>query len=82
MCHTKLDVGVNERPVEIDRLLVVLGGLGKLGQDEVQLGTVVVDIGVVLVVSNGKLEVVGRGVLVTKLQVQAGALDVALNQGR
>jgi hypothetical protein len=65
LCHTELDVRVYERAVEVNRLLVVLGGLGKLGEDEVQLGTVVVDIGVVLVVGNGKLEVIGGGILVS-----------------
>jgi hypothetical protein len=65
LCDTELDVRVDERAIEVDRLLVVLGGLGKLGQDEVQLGTVVVDIGVVLVVVNGKLKVIGGGILVS-----------------
>ena len=56
---------VDERAVEVNRLLVVLSGLGKLGEDEVQLGAVVVDIGVVLVVGNGKLEVIGGGILIS-----------------
>jgi hypothetical protein len=58
-------VGEDEGAVEVDRLLVVLGGLGELTQDEVELGAVVVDVGVILVVGNGKLEVVGGGILVS-----------------
>jgi len=96
--HTELDVRENEGAVEVDRLLVVLGGLGELAQDEVELGAVVVDIGVILVVGDGKFEVIGSSILVscstvrkacggrevtrlTELQVQAGALDVALDKG-
>ena len=82
LCHTELNVGVDESAVEINRLLVVLGGLGKLGQDEVELGAVVVDIGVILVVGDSKLKVVSSSILVAELQVQAGALDVALDQRR
>jgi len=63
--HTELNVGENEGSVQVDGLLVVLGSLGKLTQDEVELGTVVVNIGVVLVVVDGKLEVVGGGILVS-----------------
>lgn len=55
----------NEGAVEVDRLLVVFGGLGKLAQDEVELGAVVVNIGVILVVGDGKLEVVSGSILVS-----------------
>lgn len=95
--HTKLDVGVDESTVDVNRLLVVLGSFCKLSEDEVELSTVVVDVGVILVVGNGELEVISGGILVsykslernpsksqlkhTKLKVQAGTLDVALHQG-
>lgn len=65
MCDTELDVGEDEGAVEVNGLLVVLGGFGELAEDEVKLGTVVVDIGVVLVVVDGELEVIGGGLLVT-----------------
>jgi hypothetical protein len=58
-------VRVDERTVEVDGLLVILGGLGELTQDEVQLGAVVVDVGVILVVGDGELEVIRSGVLVS-----------------
>lgn len=64
LSHTKLDMGVDEGPVEVDGLLVVLGGLGEFTKDEVQLGAVVVDVGIVLVVGNGQLKVIGGSVLV------------------
>lgn len=63
--HTQLDVRVDEAAIEVDRLLVVLRGIGELAQDEVELGTVIVDIGIVLVMSNGKLEVIRCSVLVS-----------------
>lgn len=65
LSHTELNVRVDERPVEVNGLLVVLGGLGELSQDEVELGAVVIDIGVILVVSNCELEVIGGSVLVS-----------------
>lgn len=55
----------NKGAVEVDRLLVVLSGLGELAQDEMELGAVVVNIGIILVVSDGKLEVVGSSILVS-----------------
>jgi hypothetical protein len=65
LCDTELDVGEDERSVQVDRLLVVLRSLGKLAQDEVELGAVVVNIGVILVVVDGDLEVISGGILVT-----------------
>lgn len=62
--HTELNVRVNERTVEVDGLLVVLGGLSELAQDEVELGAVVIDVGVILVVSDGELEVIRSSILV------------------
>lgn len=62
-------MGEDERAVEVNRLLVVLCGLGEFAQDEVQLGAVVVNIGVVLVAVNGELEVVSSGILVSYLIV-------------
>lgn len=63
--NTKLDVGVDESTVEIDGFLVILSSLGELSENEVKLGAVVVDVGVILVVGDGELEVVGSGVLVS-----------------
>ena len=60
----------NEGAVEVDRLLIVLGGLGELAQDEVELCAVVVNIGVILVVGDGKLEVVSGSILVSCLIVK------------
>lgn len=65
MCDTELDVGEDEGAVEVNGLLVVLGGFGELAEDEVKLSAVVVDIGVVLVVGDGELEVISGGLLVT-----------------
>jgi hypothetical protein len=55
----------NEGAVEVDRLLVVFSGLGELAQDEMKLGAVVVDVGIILVMSDGKLKVVGSSILVS-----------------
>jgi hypothetical protein len=49
----------DELRVEVDGLLVVGGGQGELGKDEVKLGAVVEDVRVVGVVLDGKLEVMG-----------------------
>lgn len=43
---------VDEVAVQLNGLLVVLGGVGKFSEDEVKLGTMIVDVGVILVVSN------------------------------
>lgn len=58
-------MGVDKGTVEVNRLLVVLGGFRKLPKDEVELSTVVVDVGVILVVSDSEFEVIRRGVLVS-----------------
>lgn len=55
---------VDECAVEIDRLLVVLGGLGKFPEDEMKLSAVVVDVRVVLVVGDRKLKVILSSFLV------------------
>lgn len=65
----------DEGPVEVDRLLVVLGGLGELSQNEVELGTVVVDVRVILVVGDGELEVVCGSVLVSYNRVRSEIQD-------
>lgn len=65
MSHTKLDVGVDKGTVEVNRLLVVLGSFRELSEDKMELGTVVVDVGVILVVSDGELEVIGSSILVS-----------------
>lgn len=65
LSHTKLDVGVDECTVKVNRLLVVLGGFCKLPENEVELSTVVVDVGVILVVGNGELKVISGGILVS-----------------
>lgn len=62
--HTKLDVGENEAAVKFDRLLVVLGRVRKLTKNEVKLGAMIVDVGVILIVSNREVKVVGCGFLV------------------
>jgi hypothetical protein len=49
----------DELGVEVDGLLVVGGGHGELGKDEVELGAVVEDVRVVGVVLDGKLEIMG-----------------------
>ena len=71
---TELDVREDEGAVEVDRLLVVLGGLGELTQDEVELSAVVVDIGVILVVGDGELEVVGGSILVSCSTVRTASV--------
>ncbi len=55
--HAELDVGEDEVAVEVDGLLVVLLRLGELALDEVQLGAVVVDVGVLGVLGEGRLEI-------------------------
>ena len=65
LCHTQLDVGVDESPVKVNRLLVVLGCFRKLPEDEVELSTVVVDIRVILVVVDSDFKVIRSGVLVS-----------------
>lgn len=62
LSDTELDVRENEVLVEIDGLLVVLGGLGELPKDEVELSTVVVNIRIVRVLAHGLLEVRGGSV--------------------
>lgn len=58
-------MGVDECTVKVNRLLVVLGGFRELSEDEVELSTVVVDVGVILVVGNGELKVISGGILVS-----------------
>jgi len=48
--HAQLDVRKDEGLVEVDRLLIVLGRVGKLALDKVQLRAVVVDVGIAVVV--------------------------------
>jgi hypothetical protein len=47
----------DEVAVEVDRLLVVLLRLGELALDEVQLGTVVEDVGVLGILGQGGREI-------------------------
>lgn len=47
----------DEVAVEVDRLLVVLLRLGELALDEVQLGTVVEDVGVLGVLGQGSRKI-------------------------
>lgn len=79
LCHTELDVREDERPVKVDRLLVILGGLGELTQDEVELSTVVVDVGVVLVVGDGELKVVCSSVLVSYAVVSSTVQNISMD---
>lgn len=67
--HTKLNVRVDEGAVEVNRLLVVLGSFSELPEDEVELGPVVVDIRVVLVLGDGEFEVIRGGVLVSCMKL-------------
>jgi len=57
--NAELDVREDELRIEVDRLLVIGGGHGELGKDEVKLSAVVEDIRVGGVVLDGKLEVTG-----------------------
>lgn len=54
---TKLNVREDEIVVKVDGLLVVGGGHGELGENEVELGAVVEDVRVIGVVLDRKLEV-------------------------
>lgn len=65
LSDAKLDVREDEGTVKINGLLVILGSLSELLQDEVQLSTVVVDVRVVLVVGDGELEVISGSILVS-----------------
>lgn len=53
----ELDVREDEVAVEVDRLLVVLLRLGELALDEVQLGTVVKDVGILGVLGQGSRKI-------------------------
>lgn len=79
LSHTKLDVGVDEGTVKINRLLVVLGGFRKLSEDEVELSTVIVNVGVILVVGNGELEVISGGILVSYRSLEQNPEKSQLN---
>lgn len=57
LCDTKLNVREDEVVVKVDGLLVVGGGHGELGENEVELSAVVEDVRVVGVVLDSKLEV-------------------------
>jgi hypothetical protein len=57
----QLDVGEDEGTVEFDGLLVVSRGVGELTEDEVQLSSMVVDVGIVFVLRGRLLEVIGSG---------------------
>lgn len=71
LCHTQLDVGIDETAVQINRLLIILGGFGELSEDKVELSPVVVDVGVILVVSNGQFKVILGSILVSCLTLAA-----------
>lgn len=73
--NTKLDVGEDEVGVEVDGLLVILGGLSELSLDEVELGAVVVDIRVLGVLLNGLVEVLLSLVGVTWTRVSADSIN-------
>jgi hypothetical protein len=72
LCYAQLDMGVDEGTVEIDGLLIVLGGFRKLTEDEVKLSTVIVNVSVVFVVRDGEFKVVCGGILVSYLSVRHG----------
>lgn len=52
-------MGEDEVAVEVDRFLVVSRGGAEFGEDEVELGAVVVDVGILWVVRSGVFEVFG-----------------------
>lgn len=51
--------------VNVDRLLIILGCFGEFAEDEVKLCAVVVNVGILLVLLNGLLEISGGSILVT-----------------
>ena len=53
MCDAELDVREDEGLVQVDGALVVLCGLAKFRLDEVELGAVVENVGVLLVLRKG-----------------------------
>ena len=57
LSNTKLNVREDELGVEVDGLLVVGSGQGELGKDEMELGAVVEDVRVLLVLGEGGREV-------------------------
>lgn len=78
----KLDVRVDEILVQINRLLVVLGCVDVFTEDEVQLGAVVVYVGVVFVLFHGQLEIICCCLFAAELELHAGAFDICLRQRR
>lgn len=60
----------NEGTVKVNRLLVVLGSLGELSQNEVELSAVVVNVRVILIVSDSKFKVIGSRIFVSYLTVE------------
>jgi hypothetical protein len=57
LSYTKLDVRKDKFSVKIDGLLVIFSGIRVFTLDEVQLGSVVVDVRVFAIVFYGLLEV-------------------------
>lgn len=55
----------DEVSIEIDGLLIVLGGLVELAQNEMKLCTVVVDVRILGVLVQGFLEILRRGVAIS-----------------
>jgi hypothetical protein len=53
-------VGVDEVAVQVDGLLVVLGGFGEFLEDEVELRAMIVNVGIVLVLGDCQVKVVLR----------------------
>ena len=57
-------MGEDEGAVQVNRLLVVLSSFSELSKNEVKLGAVVVDIRIVLVLSDGELKVIDSAFLI------------------
>ena len=65
MCNTKLNVTEDEFGVEVNGVLVVFGGFTKFSTNEVELRTMVVDVGVSRVLDDSLREVFGSRISVT-----------------
>ena len=61
----------DEAGVQVDRALVVLSGFTKFTTDEVELRTVVVDIGVIGILVDSGCKIVGGRISITCFDVDA-----------
>jgi hypothetical protein len=63
-------MGVDETPIQVNGLLIVLCRFRKLPKDEMELCAMVIDVRVILIVRNGQVEVVSGGVFVACTTLQ------------